>query len=451
MTTSYRRLLGHPGVPAMVTVSLFAKIGLPVLSLALVLDAFDRFGSYGTAGMVLTGHAIALAACAPAGGRLIDRVGTRRVLTRYLAAHAAGYAAILGALVARAPAAVLVAAAALLGATSPPTGAAVRSAWPRLVPGELLSSAYAVDNASNELMFIAGPVLVAALMLLIPAGAVVAVAGACVLAATAALLASPAVRREPSVHSEPPAHREPAAHPESAAHREPAGRQGTRRLGSVAGPLTHGPTALLLGIAALGTFSFGCLRIATVASTQAAGSPASAGVLAGLLSVGALIGNLGYGARAWPPAARTLIVAFCLLEAASMAAAAAVPHLPGILYLVLLGGLVTLTGLVTGPRDTISTALLAEHAPHRYRAEVFAWLNTFMWTGYGAGTALAGAVTRPGDDGAAAFAAAAVAAALAAPAVAALLRPARDRTVRSATRQQQPEPAGQSALMGTPE
>ncbi|WP_433432023.1 hypothetical protein [Nonomuraea sp. CA-141351] len=53
--------------------------------------------------------------------------------------------------------------------------------------------------------------------------------------------------------------------------------------------------------------------------------------------------------------------------------------------------------------------LRADHAPVRYRTEVFAWLNTFMWTGYGLGTAIAGHRAGPGN-GTAAFGTSAAAA-----------------------------------------
>jgi MFS family permease len=376
MLAPYRRLLTHPGVPRLLAAALLVRLGTPVLSLALLLAAVDRLGSYASAGLVLTGHALALALCAPLGGRIADRYGPRPALTGYLAAHTLAYALLLFA-----PPALMIGAAVLLGATTPPAGSVVRSAWPRLVPATSLPAAYAVDNAVNELMFIVGPLLVPVLVWAIPAQGVMSGAGATVLAGTALLLACPPVRQA-----------------------QPAPPGGLR----LAGPLTHRYTLLLLTITACGTFTFGCLRIATVASATIFGSAASAGLLMGLLSAGALLGTLGYGARAWPLSGGRLLVLLSLAEAAVLLGAAWAPGF------VPLAVLIACAGLVTGPRDAAVPALLADHAPARYRTEVFAWLNTFMWAGYGLGTAVAGHLTGPHDTGATALAAGSAAAAAAA-------------------------------------
>lgn len=368
MFAPYRLLITCPGVPRLLVIEFTTKLSTPVLSLALLLASVESFGSYAAAGLVLTAHALTLALCAPIGGRLADRHGARRVLTGYLVAHTGAYVLLL--LVQGSSPPVVIGAAALLGASVPPTGSVIRSGWPRLVPAASVPTAYALDSAINELMFIVGPVLVSVLLLALPAQTIVAGAGASLLVGTALLMTSPAVTRDASAKA-------------------PRSSSGLARF---LGPLSHRPTLILLIVAASGTFSFGCLRIGTVAfSTE------FSGVLMGLLSVGGLVGTLAYGSRVWPGSGLRLLVLLSLADAASMLAGG---FAPGLLTL---GGLITLTGLITGPRDALQHVLLAEEAPAHQRTEVFAWLNSFMWGGYGLGTAIAGALTGPGDDGRVAY------------------------------------------------
>ncbi|WP_143590450.1 MFS transporter [Thermoactinospora rubra] len=357
----------------------------------------ERTRSYGVAGLVLTCHALALAVCAPLTGRLADRRRARPVLVAFLAAHALAYGTLLAALALAVPAAALIASAVLLGATTPPATSVGRAAWPRLVPAESLPAAYALDNAVNELMFVAGPVLVSVLLLAAPAQAIVAGAGAALLLGVALLAASPAVR------DHTPAGR-------------PTGSRG--RLARLSGPLAHRPTLVVLAVAATAAFAFGCLRVATLAAATVSGAPAAAGVLMGLLSAGALAGGLLYGTRTWPFSGRTMLIALSLADAAILLADAAPTGLAA------LAALVALTGLLQGPRDALQATLLAGHTPAEHRTEAFSWLNTFMWTGYGLGAAIAGRLTGPLDGGAPAFLAAAAVALLGAALAAACYRPA---------------------------
>ncbi len=371
----YVALLRRRGVGRLVVIDVFAKLGVPVLSLALLLAVVDEHGSYATGGLVLTVHAMSVALCTPVGGRLADRWGARRTLTGYLAGHAVAYVLLLVLL--DAPVPVLLAVAGLLGATAPPNGAVIRTAWPRLTDVETLPAAYALDNAVNELMFILGPVLVSGLLLVMSAREIVVVAGLVMVGSTAALVTGGGIEGAPVAER---------------------GR----------GVLRHRPTLVLLALTGFGTFSYGCLRIGTVASATVFGAQSASGVLMGLASVGALAGGLGYGSRGWAMGPRGQLVLLSLAEAVCMAACALAPGF------VALGAAITVAGLLSAPRDTLQPALLAELVPPGSRTEAFAWLNSMMWAGYGVGTAIAGGLTGPHDGGAAAFATAAVVAVAAA-------------------------------------
>ncbi|ADB33113.1 major facilitator superfamily MFS_1 [Kribbella flavida DSM 17836] len=395
MIVAYGRLLTHPGVTYLLAVNLVVRLCTPVLSLALLLAVVDQHDSYAAAGLALTCHALGVAACAPIGGRLADRFGARLILSSYLVAHALAYSLIL--LSFQSQASATIAAAALLGASTPPVSAVARSAWPRLVPSDLLPTAYAMDNAINEVMFIAGPLLVPLLMLAIPAHAVVIVAGAALLLGTVLLLLSATVRRSGV---------EPSAAP-----------QNMSRWRRLVGPLTHRPTLTMLVIAAFGTASFGCLRIATAAEATEAGSAASAGVLMGLLAAGALAGTIGYGAQVRRLNGKRLLVVLSVAETIILLGGTIAPGFATIAVLMVVAG------LVTGPRDALQPVLLTDDTPARYHTEVFAWLSTFMWTGYGLGSAIAGRLTGSDDNGTPAFVAAATAALLGALLTALAYRP----------------------------
>ena len=377
---TYLRLLAHPGAGRLVAVSLLTKVAGPILGLGLLLVIVDQRGSYAVAGLALTGHAVALAAAAPIGGGLVDRLGARRVLLGYLVAHLTAYGLLNLAL--DAPTTVTVGCAALLGATTPPAGAVVRGTWARVVPADELPAAYAIETAGNELMFIAGPLLVAALLLVVPPGYAVAAAAIAVTLGTAVLVTvGPAAAR-------------------------PAGPGAPGRLRDPA-------TLTLLGIAALAAAAYGCLQIGIVAASRSAGAPAAAGLLFGLLSAGALGGSLVFGTRR-PARPVHLLALLCLTDAAILLAGAAAPGL------VLLGAAVVASGLVSGPRDALQQTLLAAATPGR--TATFAWLTTFMWAGYGIGTTVTGALTGPDAGGGAGFVAAAVTAVAAAALVPGLRR-----------------------------
>ena len=377
---TYLRLLAHPGAGRLVAVSLLTKVAGPILGLGLLLVIVDQRGSYAVAGLALTGHAVALAAAAPIGGGLVDRLGARRVLLGYLGAHLTAYGLLTFAL--DAPTTVTVGCAALLGATTPPAGAVVRGTWPCVVPADELPAAYAVETAGNELMFIAGPLLVAALVLVVPPGYAVAAAAIAVTLGTAVLVTVGTAAARPAGPGAPGRLRDPA-------------------------------TLTLLGIAALAAAAYGCLQIGIVAASRSAGAPAAAGLLFGLLSAGALAGSLVFGTRR-PARHVHLLALLCLTDAAILLAGAAAPGL------VLLGAAVVASGLVSGPRDALQQTLLAAATPGR--TATFAWLTTFMWAGYGIGTTVTGALTGPDAGGGPGFVAAAVTAVAAAALVPAVRR-----------------------------
>lgn len=350
---AYRELFASRGVPRLVLAAALSRLTTSMLGLSLAVAVSQVRGSLADAGLVLTGHALSVAVFAPVAGRLADRLGPRPILLGYLVGHALAYAGLLVALQQQVATGLIGAAAVTVGATTPPASPVVRGRWPVVVAADRVRTAYAFDSALNSATFIAGPVVAGLLILAVSpplailAGATAKVAGDLLLATTPGLVR--------------------------------VAETGTRRL---LGPIGNGQVRLVLAVIALDTFGYGCLDIAAVALGNGRG--VVAGVVLGTMAAGEVIGGLCYGARLWPGRLRGQLV---VLHLGTAAVFAMISLVTGLLLVVLF---FLAAGLAGGARDTLNQLLLTETAPAVYRTEAFSWLGTFMWTGFGIGTAVAG-------------------------------------------------------------
>ena len=349
----YLSLLRVGGVPRLLAAAVLSRISGTMVGVTLALSVLHSGGSIGSAGWTLTAHAVALASLAPLGGRLVDRFGARPAMVGYVAANATAFGLLAVTLAGSRDAALIPLAAALVGATNPPTSAVLRGQWPRIVEKDLLHTAYAVDSVTNSAMFVVGPPF---------AGLVTAAASpltAVVVAASAKLAGDSLLAWAPGLVG---------------------GSVGTttrsRRI------LRSRPVRRLLTIAALDTFTYGCLEVFAV---SLGGSAAEmTGVLLGLVALGEVIGVLTYGSRLWR---RSRVLQLASLHVATLAA---VVVLGATTLIVVTGVALVVAGAVGGARDTINQTLLAESAEERFRTGTFAWLTTVMWGGFAVGTATAG-------------------------------------------------------------
>lgn len=343
--------------------SLVGRVPDSILSISLLLLVRSSTGSYASAGVAAAGFALGSAASAPLAGRALDRFGQRRLLVAMALAFATALLALLFA-ASTAPAAVTIALAAGAGLVRPPLDASLRALWPRVVPAARLQAAYSLDATFQELIWIAGPLLLSALLLLGGPSLPLLACAALSLAGTVTYATSPAVAGEPAAPS----------------RRRGQGLFGLRLVS-------------LLGAATLYGVAAGILTVTLTAFSTAHHSRAAVGVLVAVWGVGSILGGLAYGSRRWraAPERRALWLLAALAVLLGLLAIA-----PGVAILALL---MLPLGLPLSPwLGTLNEAVQALVSPDRV-AEAFTWVYALITVGIAAGNAVGGPVIERAGTG----------------------------------------------------
>ncbi|CAO5237713.1 MFS transporter [Frankia sp. AgKG'84/4] len=353
----YRRTLATPGAVRFLPAAFVGRLPIAMHALGTVLFVQDRTGSYAVGGAVAAVGALSEAACAPRIGRALDRYGQARVLLAALGAHLVGVAALLGAVWSGAPRPLWFGAAVIAGGTLPPVGSCARARWSVLLTGSpLLATAFALEAAIDELVFILGPTLVTALVTLVaPAGGLLASAALL----TVGVLGLVAQRRT-----------DPGPRPASTAAQERIMRRAdTRTLVAI---------VFAIGIA------FGGLDVSMVAFAREQGLAALGGLLLGLFAAGSGVAGLVGGART-----RRRPLRERLLRSVALLAVGFLLPLAGLTVAVMIP-LALLAGATAAPTMIGVNAMMVRLVPARARTEGFAWLTMAVASGLSIGSPLAG-------------------------------------------------------------
>jgi MFS family permease len=353
----YLDVLRAPGVAPVALFSLMGRLPFGVLPLAIVLLMRREDYDYGQIGAVMAAEALAVGVTAVFVGRLVDRLGHARVLLTTAAITAAAIGVEATAIVSGAPLALLVAIAAVQGASVPPISASMRALWADLVDEDRVDAAYAFDSIALELVFIVGPLIAAGLATAwTPLAAMLLCAGLYG-AAAVGFVRAPASR---------------AWRPSESAER-------TR-----AGALSSAGIRMIAISGAVAAISFGVLEVALTAFAEDEGSRGAVGPLVTLWAIGSVVGGLAYGARTWAmPAAQRFLILTALLGLG------AVP-LPFAESLVAMGAFLFVTGLALAPLGATEYSLIGTLAPDGTETEAYSWQIVANVTGSAAGALLAG-------------------------------------------------------------
>ncbi|MGO2062440.1 MAG: MFS transporter [Microbacteriaceae bacterium] len=355
----FTELSKTPGVFRILTSQLTAKFPSGMLSIALMLHVEHTFGDYTSAGIVLACMSIGQGVAGPISTRLMGVWGMRPVL---IATSAVSATALTIIATVHAPLIVIGAIAFIMGLFTPPITAAVRTIYPKLVPGHQVAPLFSFDAALQEIIWIVGPVLAVfiaaignpALGLLVAAGFMIG-GGAWFISA-----------------------------PQIGLVRIPRSR---RRLGAV---LTR-PTVLLSTIIGfLFVASFASIELGIVSIYGHDGL--ESGIVLGFFALGSLIGGVTIGKNApgpWSLVMRSIIVlagtALCLLSF----------NMWWLCAVLLVGG------FGTAPMISALFTMVSSTVKFSETAESYGWMQTGHLIGAALGSAIAGiAVDASGPLGA---------------------------------------------------
>jgi predicted MFS family arabinose efflux permease len=333
--------------------TLIGRMAQTMMPLTILLLFRQRTGSFAAAGIAVAVSGIASVAGGPVTARLADRRGNR-----VLAGAGAVSAASLALLAVAPSPAVSWIAVAIAGMSVPPLTSALRAAiTARLTAERDRAAAFSLDAIATELLFIAGPALVAAAVALGRTADALFVAGALALAGSASVtLAAGHSARQPA----PPA--------------APA-----RRGASQAALL-----APWLAIAAAQMAAIGFIEVAAVGRAIQLGHPASAGTVLALWAAGSVAGGLIYGSRDWPGHAAGQLRVLLLVVAGGFAIVSAGQDMTWLYPLMFAAG------LACAPAAAALTTSFSMAGTTATRAASFAWLASSSSLGGSAGYAAAG-------------------------------------------------------------
>jgi len=359
MLQPYRDVLARPGALAFSSTAVVARLPMSMVGIGIVLLVSAVYDSYGLAGRVSAALVVAQAVCGPQIARLIDRHGQARIMRPAIVVSATSLVALVVAATMQAPAVWLYVTAVLVGATIGSFGSLVRARWNHALGDDprRVHTAYSLESALDELVFVIGPVAATVLATSVSPVAGLVVPVVAMVVGGLAFLSQRA--------TEPP----------TAPAHEPRPRGSVLR--------RPGMVVLLLVFVAIGSI-FGATDVATVAFAEESGRKELAGVILAVFALGSLISGLLYGARHWvSPLHRRFAIGVVALAVGVCAFFLAQS-------LWVLAAVMFVVGFAIAPSIINGNALVAELVPSGRLTEGLTWVGTGVSIGVSIGSSVAG-------------------------------------------------------------
>jgi len=271
MLGTYRGILSKPGALQFASAGLLARLPMSMFNISMILLVQIQYDSYQMAGRVAAIGTLVWALQTVPTSRLVDRIGQRAAMIPLSCIFVVGVAMGIWTAMSHGPEWLLWVSTAL-ASISGPVGSLTRARWSHILrTDQEIQTAFALEGALDEVLFIGGPALATILATAVwaPLGMIVCTVG--MIIGMAFLL--------PQRATEPPTHSETG---------------GT----SMGFRIPMAVVAATLIAVALGLM-FGAFDISAVAFADEHGLKSVSGVILAVLSVGSLLGGLWYGSRHW--------------------------------------------------------------------------------------------------------------------------------------------------------
>ena len=419
----YARLFALPGAKAFCVSAAVARLPISMMSLGIVLALNHLYDNWTVAGAMSATYIFCAAIVTPFYARLFDRLGQRRVGVVALGVQTVVMLGLAVGAAMRIPIPALFALAIMAGLSQFSFGALVRTRWAYALRGHedegaLLNTAYALESAIDEIVFIVGPILAAFLatsvnpvsQLFVPVAA--AATGGTVFFSLKGT--QPPVLVPVSVGERGGACAETGG--ASGIMRGMDGTRGIRGTASAGRSRTGAVTSFLRrrGTAAAATerprsalrypgvwivvlvfvvfnMSFTAFDVSVTASMKTMGVEQFVGLQLAMFAVGSCIGAIVFGSVRFPGSHWRLMVLFLSLLTVGFISFRLAMH-----QLLLLGALEVIAGLVVSPMFATGNLIVKESVPARSLTEGLAWVTTGGSVGASLGSSIAGVVLDAG-------------------------------------------------------
>lgn len=346
---AYLDLLRTRGVARIIAAQLVARFPGGMISLGFLIHIEKIFDSYGAAGLVLAATSVGQAISGPVTSRWMGRWGMRPVLILTTVVCAVALSVIA---LAQLELWAFMLVGLIAGLSYPPVQPAVRTIYPKMVNSRQLTPLFSLDASAQEIIWIAGPVVITFIATQISTSVGLLVCAAVMLAGGAWFVASPELGRVRIPRSK-------------------------RRFGAV----LRRPTVMLATI--VGFLLVGsCAAIEAGVIANFGDKGPEAGIVLAIWSLGSLAGGFALGAVPIGPwaLARRMLIVFVGVVLASL----------WITNIWWLAALLVIAGAGIAPALAVIFAIVSSSVKFSDTAEAYGWVGTGQLIGAALGSALAG-------------------------------------------------------------